>query len=218
MVANESRRRRFRLRRAGATRPGRWWTDWFPFQNIDIHPFDDPADFESPVALRPRLATGVLFRGGRPDERSQPRVHVVGCLRRIRFAFRSGNRPWVRGRTAKGLRETGPDLPARPPFRPKDCVQLPLQAREWCADVSPFGGVAGSTSKTHGGFVERIGDGMDEDWGRLRIDDRARRRRPSCCDCRGGRVHTRRRRTLTSRFAETCLRSATSRSEPPQPG
>jgi hypothetical protein len=39
--------------------------------------FGNPADSGSPVALRPRLATGVLFRGGRPDERGQPRVHVV---------------------------------------------------------------------------------------------------------------------------------------------
>ena len=161
-------------------------------------PFGHPADSGSPVALRPRLATGVLFRGGRPDERGQPRVHVVRRLRRIRFAFRSGNRPWVRGRTAKGLRETGPDLPARPPFCPEDCVHLSLHAREGCADVSPFGGIAGSKAKTHEGFVERIGDGIDEDWDRLRMDDRARQRRPSCCNCRGGRVHIRRRRTRTS--------------------
>ena len=31
-------------------------------------PFGNPADSESPVALRLRLATGVLFRGGGPRE------------------------------------------------------------------------------------------------------------------------------------------------------
>jgi hypothetical protein len=31
-------------------------------------PFGNPADSESPVALRLRLATGVLFPGGRPSE------------------------------------------------------------------------------------------------------------------------------------------------------
>ena len=36
-----------------------------PFRPCPIHamfPFGDPADFVSPVALRPRLATGVPFR------------------------------------------------------------------------------------------------------------------------------------------------------------
>jgi len=35
-------------------------------------PFGNPAGYESPVALRPRLATGVLFRGGRPFDGVQP--------------------------------------------------------------------------------------------------------------------------------------------------
>src|SRR5450759_129363 len=51
---------------------------------------------KSSVALRPRLATGVPFRGGRPDERGQPRVHVRR-IRRIRFAIRSAYWHWVPG-------------------------------------------------------------------------------------------------------------------------
>ena len=62
IVASASRRRR----RVGLGRRsvlGRSLTHRVPFQNMRLHPFGDPADYVSPVALRPRLATGVLFRG-----------------------------------------------------------------------------------------------------------------------------------------------------------
>ena len=57
------------------------------------HPFGNPADCWSPVALRPRLATGVLFRGGQPDmgrvslrllpRTLQPTGHVAAAPRDI---------------------------------------------------------------------------------------------------------------------------------------
>ena len=53
---------------AGAARSS---TQREPSQNIDLAPFGNPADYESPVALRPRLATGVLFRGGRTHRSRQ---------------------------------------------------------------------------------------------------------------------------------------------------
>src|SRR5665811_1583643 len=65
---------------------------------------------KSSVALRPRLATGVPFRGGRPDERGQPRVHVRR-IRRIRFAIRSAYRHLVLDPQAKGY-----ELPIRTPL------------------------------------------------------------------------------------------------------
>ena len=47
-------------------------------------PFGNPADYVSPVALRPRLATGVLFRGrplcgGAPYRASSAHAHAIGC-------------------------------------------------------------------------------------------------------------------------------------------
>ena len=76
------------------------------------------------MALRPRLATGVLFRGGRPGERGQPRVKV---RRTARVASTILLAQWhcVPGSPAKGLRATGPDLPARPRSaceRPLSCA------------------------------------------------------------------------------------------------
>ena len=70
-------------------------------------PFGNPADSGSPVALRPRLATGVLFRGGRPDERGQPRVlrrRTRTILVRDRLVY------WhsVLGLPPKGLRQLTP--------------------------------------------------------------------------------------------------------------
>ena len=62
------------------------------------------------MALRPRLATGVLFRGGRPDERGQSRVHVRR-IRRIRSAIPSGYRHLVLDPQAKGY-----ELPIRTPL------------------------------------------------------------------------------------------------------
>src|SRR6185436_9859217 len=50
-----------------------------PTRSIPEHglaPFGNPADSWSPVALRPRLATGVLFRGAwLPRPRTLPRGH-----------------------------------------------------------------------------------------------------------------------------------------------
>jgi len=62
IVARTSRRRRRdagRRERAAVCSP----VHCVPFQNIDVHPFGDPADFVSPVALRPRVAPGLLVRG-----------------------------------------------------------------------------------------------------------------------------------------------------------
>jgi hypothetical protein len=65
-------------------------------------PFGDPADSESPVALRPRLATGVLFRGGGPDETVRPRVSVGESKRTLRGRHEpSGN--WFAGPPTEGL-------------------------------------------------------------------------------------------------------------------
>ena len=77
MVARMSRVRRRRWGRAGAlAAPSS--TQRVPFQNIDIDPFGDPADYESPVALRPRLATGVPFRGdGAWDIRSASMMRTM---------------------------------------------------------------------------------------------------------------------------------------------
>ena len=60
-VANQSRTR---LRRTGAVAGRASETHFWPSQNTAAEaPFGNPADLEGPVALRPRLATGVLFRG-----------------------------------------------------------------------------------------------------------------------------------------------------------
>ena len=49
--------------------------------SCDAAPFGDPADSGSPVALRPRLATGVLFRG--VEERHPPALGHRPCSRRL---------------------------------------------------------------------------------------------------------------------------------------
>jgi hypothetical protein len=55
-------------------------THLIPSQNIDPIPFGDPADSESPVALRPRVASGLPFRGS-PDARGRtpPSADRVAC-------------------------------------------------------------------------------------------------------------------------------------------
>ena len=80
-------------------------------------PFGNPAGYVSPVALRPRLATGVLFRGGRPFDRGQP----VLCRTPAQASGRGPGRAtgqWVLGSAAKGLAGTGPDHPGRSPTAP----------------------------------------------------------------------------------------------------
>ena len=87
-----------------------------PARSIPEHvaaPFGNPADSGSPVALRPRLATGVLFRGGRPDELGQPLVHGrrIGT---VCVAMPPVYRNCVRGSLAEGLRPTHPHRSSRP--------------------------------------------------------------------------------------------------------
>src|SRR5450759_2329607 len=49
-----------------------------------------PAGYESPVALRPRLATGVLFRGGRPLDGGQPRDRLRAFARNVQEVYERG--------------------------------------------------------------------------------------------------------------------------------
>jgi hypothetical protein len=64
IVANRVSSRRGQAA-SGEGRLRRSVTQRVPSQNIDESPFGNPADSGSPVALRPRLATGVPFQGGR---------------------------------------------------------------------------------------------------------------------------------------------------------
>ena len=81
-----------------------------PFQNMRAAPFGNPADSWSPVALRPRLATGVLLRG--PAKGSRSATRIGERIRRIRAAARSAHRVMRTGLVGEGT--TG-----RPALRPR---------------------------------------------------------------------------------------------------
>jgi hypothetical protein len=66
------------------------------------------------------------FRGGRPDEHGQPRVHVRR-ITRVRFAASSGYRQLVRARTGHGLR---PAIPA--PCTSAVTQPVPLSSQKSC--------------------------------------------------------------------------------------
>ncbi len=75
---------------------------------------------QSPVALRPRLATGVLFSWRLAELWRSARANLRRN-RRLRLAIRPGYRPWVLGPSAKGLR-----APRANAF----CYRLRARARE----------------------------------------------------------------------------------------
>jgi hypothetical protein len=63
MAARLATRRCLPFEEVGGVESRRSSTHRVPSQNIDGSPFGSPAGFESPAALRPRLAAGVLVRG-----------------------------------------------------------------------------------------------------------------------------------------------------------
>ncbi len=70
-----------------------------------VSPFGNPADYVSPVALRPRLATGVLFRGSIADQASDLRrvVWLAWCAEAMGRWSR-----WRRGARGRWSGERGP--------------------------------------------------------------------------------------------------------------
>jgi hypothetical protein len=75
-------------------------------------PFGNPANSESPVALRPRLTTGVPFSWRPAGEHGQPHVHVRR-ITRVRFAASSGYRQLVRAGPAAGYETSIPAVHIR---------------------------------------------------------------------------------------------------------
>ena len=114
-----------------------------PIPKHEAAPFGDPADSVSPVALRPRLATGVLFRGGRSDQRGRPCVQLRR-IRRLRSAILWGYRHFVLAPPARSVPPgvvavpaTHPDLPAGMPSARSRVDQRGLGCPSRCHAAPP---------------------------------------------------------------------------------